>query len=288
VAIYPGATVRLLDAAFVPRVPMAVYNRVNLHVTGGKGSPFSTFARSGAASSHFCVLKSGVVEQFVDTAFRAEGDLDGNDATISVETEGAAPDVDANAEPWTPAQVTAITALVAWLMNTHGIARKLASDSKPGPSSQGLSWHRLGIDGNFDAAHPGRLQLGGGMHYSTSLGKVCPGNAKIDQIPTILAAITAPPITPTYPEDDAVWVGDGITRRHVANPQALRDLQYRIGNGFLGNAQVQENVDSLDWLGVEVPTGAASSGGVDLDAVKAAVEAGARAALAGLTLVPKQ
>jgi hypothetical protein len=193
------ATWRPIDPAFLPKSTMAAYNRINLHVTAGKGSPFGTFNKTGAASSHFHIFKTGAIEQFVDTAMRAEADLDGNDATISIETEGAAPGVDANAEPWTPEQVASIVRLCQWIISTHGIKAQLAHDSKIGESSKGISWHRLGIDGNFDAAHPGRRQLGGGMHYSTSSGKACPGNAKIDQIPGIVAQLQGAAIPASNP-----------------------------------------------------------------------------------------
>jgi peptidoglycan hydrolase-like protein with peptidoglycan-binding domain len=193
-AIYPSATLRLLPMARLSGLRMSVYNRINHHVTAGIGSPFGTFNRVNAASSHFHVFKSGEVEQFVDTAYRAEADLDGSDATLSIETEGAAPGVDANVEPWTDAQVAALILLDLWIVQTHGIATRLATDSKIGASSKGFSWHRLGIDGNFPESpspYAGRKQRGGGMHYSNSTGKVCPGNAKIDQIPTILAGVIA-------------------------------------------------------------------------------------------------
>jgi hypothetical protein len=160
-----------------------------LHVTGGHGSPYSTFNKPNAASSHFFVYKNGVVEQFVDTAYRAEADLEGNDATVSIETEGGTPAPVVNSEKWTDAQFAAIKKLVNWIMDTHNIPKKLATDSKIGGTSRGLSWHRLGIDGNFpELPNPGagRIQRGGGMHYSTSFGKECPGLAKINQIPLIL------------------------------------------------------------------------------------------------------
>lgn len=53
--------------------------------------------------------------------------------------------------------------------------------------------------------------------------------------------------------DGRVWVGDGVTRRHVPNPRALADLQWQIGQGFFRakTADVQL-VDSLDWLGKPV------------------------------------
>src|SRR5690606_19929843 len=108
---------------------------------------------------------------------------------------------------------------------------RLATDSRPGPSSHGVSWHRLGIDGNF----PGGLLKGrvsGGLKYSNARGKVCPGDAKIRQIPGILerakqiagadhgvAGITIPPI-PTIPEGHLDMHPDELNKhlsRHAEN-----------------------------------------------------------------------
>lgn len=53
--------------------------------------------------------------------------------------------------------------------------------------------------------------------------------------------------------DGRVWVGNGVTRRHVPNPAALADLQWQIGQGFFRakTADVQL-VDNLEWLGQAV------------------------------------
>ncbi|WP_454051460.1 peptidoglycan recognition protein family protein [Cellulomonas sp. Marseille-Q8402] len=189
-ARYPGAAWRPLPPSRLSGAGMAAYNRVNLHVTAGVGSPYRTFDSAGAASSHFYVAKDGAVQQFVDTRLRAEADLDGNDATISVETEGAWPASVANTEPWTAAQMESLARLYAWAVTTHGIELRMATSSALGAASRGLSWHRLGIDGSFPAlpsALAGRSQRGGGMRYSSARGKACPGDAKIGQIPEILA-----------------------------------------------------------------------------------------------------
>ena len=193
-ALFPTANLRLIDHKFLNVAPIAVYNRVNLHVQGGLGSLFGFRSHVNRPSAHFWVSRAGVVEQYVDTAIRAEADLEGNDATVSIESEGGEDRATAQTQEWTAPQLQAITTLVAWVMSTHEIPLRLASDSKPGPSSQGLSWHRLGIDGNFPelpSLLAGRKQRGGGMRYSTETGKVCPGDAKIRQIPGILAAVTS-------------------------------------------------------------------------------------------------
>jgi hypothetical protein len=210
VALYPGAVWRPLDASFLPRRYMTAHNRVNLHVAVSESrSLFGAFNRRAAPSSHFYVAKDGSVEQYVDTDWQAEADLDGNDATISVETAGGVRD--AQGEPWTIAQVEALAKLFAWAVKTHGIARQIATDARPGASSRGLSWHRLGIDGNFPRDLPGRVP--GAMHYSKAGGKVCPGDAKIRQVPAIFArscsildgrAVVPAPTPPPFQEDDVL------------------------------------------------------------------------------------
>jgi len=188
-AIYPGAKVRLLSREYAGYNALTIYNRTNLHVAVSLASTlFGYFNRAYKPSSHYYVLKSGKIIQYVDTSRQAEADLEGNDATLSVETQGGL--TNAQTEPWTPAQVEALAQLHAFHHKTHGILLRLATDSKIGDSSKGLSWHRLGIDGNFPSLPSmlaGRMQRGGGMHYSTSRGKTCPGDAKILQIPDILA-----------------------------------------------------------------------------------------------------
>jgi hypothetical protein len=238
-ARYPGAIWKPLNPQYVPHnddgpLRIASYNRLDLHVAVSEAlSLYPFFNYPGRASSHFYIRKDGTVEQYIDTAFRAEADYEGNDATISVETQGGLHGP--NTEPWTDAQVKALAKLFAWLVKTHGIPARLATDSKIGDSSHGLSWHRLGIDGNFPALPSilaGRKQRGGGMHYSTSAGKLCPGDAKIKQVPLILAEakeILAPPApkpaptpAPSAPEVVPVPVSKEknvhVIRRGVALP----------------------------------------------------------------------
>lgn len=186
-ARFPGAIWKPITASKGRRA-LTVHNRVNLHVAVSEGSSLhSYFNKSGIPDSHFYVRRDGTVEQYVDTSMRAFADLEGNDATISVETQGM------GGGTWTPQQIESLAQIYAWAVRTHGVARKIASDAKPGKSSQGLSWHRLGIDGNFPSSGilAGRLQRGGGMHYSQSRGKECPGSDRIKQVPQIFARAEA-------------------------------------------------------------------------------------------------
>jgi hypothetical protein len=251
-AIYPGANVRLIDTSYLSGRSMAVYNRVNLHVQAGTGSLYGFFNQSGRASSHFWVSYGGTVEQYVDTKLQAEADLDGNDATISIETEGGTGST-ADVDGWTEAQLAAIAGIVRWAMDTHGIPRKLADNAFSGnDSSKGLSWHRLGIDGNFPALpdiRAGRKQRGGGMYYSSSTGKVCPGGGKIQQIPGILdrvnggAGTTPPPLPP-----------EGSTGGLVVDGQwgaaTTRALQTLLGTTVDGVISHQWRQDGVNYPGL--------------------------------------
>ena len=205
--IFPGAIWQPIDRGYLPNTGRVAHNRVNLHVAVSESaSIFPVFNAPNRPSSHLYVRKDGVAVQYVDLDHQAEADLEGNDATISVETQGGLNDP--QGEPWTDAQIETLAQIYAFAVKTYGVPLKMATDSKIGSSSHGLSWHRLGIDGNFPALPSilaGRLQRGGGMHYSTSRGKLCPGNAKIEQVPLVFAralaildgATPAPTPTPT-------------------------------------------------------------------------------------------
>lgn len=199
-AIYPGAKKRLIDKW--NQVKITRHRRVNLHVAVSEAeSLFGMFSRSNSACSHFYVAKDGTVEQYIDTKYRSAADLHGSDSTISVETQGGVRDPEG--EPWTAAQVTALVALWKWARDAHDIKNQVAKNTQTNDNSAGLSWHRLGVEGNF-AGRKGILAISykpGGIKYSSARGKICPGDAKILQIPGIWEAAngTVKPATPAKP-----------------------------------------------------------------------------------------
>lgn len=256
-ARYPGAVWKPITAS-KGRQRLTVWNRVNLHSTASSAaSQFGYFNQSGIPDSHFHVAYDGTVEQYVDTAWRAFADLEGNDATISIETAGVARDGN---EPWTPAQVKAIIKLVAWIMKTHNIPVRLATDSKTGASSRGLSWHRLGVDGNFPqlpSIQAGRVQRGGGMHYSSSKGKICPGYKRIDQIhaavfpgvKALMSPTVSKPTNTTQQEDtvaltttDKEFIRDAISE---ALEHALHEVEIDVPSNlvpYLGATATRDSI----------------------------------------------
>lgn len=186
-AIYPKAKKELISKWNQNR--MTRYRRVNLHVAVSERQSIKDLFTGGAnACSHFYVAKDGTVYQYIDTRYMSASDRSGNDSTISVETAGGLGSSRViNAEKWTAAQMISLAELWAWCRDTHGIKNQVAKNTQTNENSEGLSWHRLGIQGNFK----GRGEIletsyrPGGILYSGAFGKECPGDAKILQIPTI-------------------------------------------------------------------------------------------------------
>lgn len=216
--ILPGAVWKPLTVN-KNRKALTLFNRVNCHIAVTEASSlFGAFNKAGAADSHLYVRRGTAAqiadpngmadfEQYVSLDMRANADLEGNDATVSIETQGGV-GPDANQGAWDPAMLRRLAWIWAQVRDAKGIPNQLCVNSKAGNAgSKGLGWHRIGIDGNFPplpSIQAGRIQRGGGMHYSKARGKECPGNTRINQMPEILALAngekpTPPPIPPTPP-----------------------------------------------------------------------------------------
>jgi hypothetical protein len=161
-----------------PEIPMARYDIVCVHTIVG---------RAPAHAAHFSTAGDGTIYQSRDTHYRSAANLNGNPRVIAIENEdmgGAFPKWSgSDVPPLTDAQVSAIARILAWAHTEHGIPLQLCPDSRPG--SRGLAYHRQGIDGNFGSMRfPGRVA--GGEVWTEHFGKVCPGDRRIAQLPTIL------------------------------------------------------------------------------------------------------
>lgn len=204
------------------KVAMPTPKRANLHTAVSNGrSLYNFFNSSGARGvfSHFFLREDGSVEQYQSTDYRAACDLDGNPDTISIETWDGYPNGWSNSSDvptWNQAQVAGLVALVQWIWRTHpSIPRKLATSNRRGAASHGLSWHRLGVVGA-----PGYIApTNGGLRYSTSRGKICPGPRRINQVPAIYTAAvfgsaSAGNPTITTPQEDDIMAA--ITKEELA------------------------------------------------------------------------
>lgn len=180
--LYPHAKHLILEGKKRPRGKQV---RVTAHITASNAnSMYSYFKPAGRPCSHFHIDLKGNVEQYLPLEWGSSADLEGNMTTISIETAGK----DDGSE-WTPEQILALAKLWLWIRKELGIKDQLAENSVLNSTkSHGLSWHRIGIDGNFPdkGLLRGRLQRGGGAKFSNARGKTCPSDARILQIPEIL------------------------------------------------------------------------------------------------------
>lgn len=161
---------------------------------------------------HMYVAKDGSCEQYVDSIFRAYASGDANDDAFHIETEGGlGDDRQVNSEPWTPEQCRTLAEIMVWREQEDGTPLVVLPDSKPG--RRGWGPHRLGID-------PWRVP--GGESWSKSRGKLCPGDAKIAQIPGIVE------LAKTI-KNDSVQTQEEIDMFLIRNPAGKVVL---LGSGF--------------------------------------------------------
>ena len=170
------------------------------------------------ADWHFYVARDGRIYQYIDTDLQAWANGAANASAISVETQGGV--VNAQGEPWSVAQVKSLAAIARWANQTEGIPLRLMQNSRP--EEKGLGWHRLGCD-------PWRVA--GGELWSSARGKICPGDAKIAQMPDVLRQA----LNGAQPEDDVTPADiEAIaqrTRQVIADgqlPYGLDNLRRRL------------------------------------------------------------
>jgi hypothetical protein len=146
--------------------PMENYDIVCAHTIVG---------HDPAHAAHFSTGNDGLISQSRDTKFQSAANLEGNPRVIAIENEDTPPGW-SNDLDFTKAQIESIAKIIVWCHKTHGIPIVPCPDSKPG--SRGIAYHRQGIDGNFGPfEYDGRVP--GGEQWSTSKGKMCPGDRRI-------------------------------------------------------------------------------------------------------------
>lgn len=157
----------------------ASLNKICIHTIVG-------FAPAHAA--HLSVKANGWLFQSRDTKYRSAANLYGNDDVIAIECEDHGPSFDSwdtrdgHAVPgFTNQQIETIALAIVWGYEEHGIP--IVPCPSSADSAEGIAFHRQGIDGNYISegyAYGGRVA--GGEVWSTSSGKVCPGDRRIKQL----------------------------------------------------------------------------------------------------------
>jgi peptidoglycan hydrolase-like protein with peptidoglycan-binding domain len=174
---------------------MSKYDGIVLHTAvGSLITTFGYFAHANGegyvgTESHFIVGGYGEGWQITDTARTADANLDGNSRLLSIETADTYPPFGqwsgSDVPAWTDEQIATLARIVAWAAHEHGFPLVRMKDSKP--TTRGVGYHRLGID-------PWRVD--GGEHWSSSGGKVCPGDRRIAQVDEVIRraqALSSPP-----------------------------------------------------------------------------------------------
>lgn len=246
-AIYSEARQELLTTR--PKVPLDNPVRLNLHTAVTNASSLFGFFQNNEAGtfSHFYVDKEGTVIQYMDTQYRAACDYTGNRSTISVETwDGGTYPI----RSWTPEQVESLAKLFVWVTEEHPtIPMKMAVDNlKAGDSSHGLSCHRLGIPG-----YSKYTESTGGVMFSNSRLKECPGELRISQIPTIFARATElskEPINVTPQEDELTPEQDAMLK---AVYEKLQILEARTPEDLGKEAALQVHRWPINRSGQSIP-----------------------------------
>lgn len=144
-----------------------------------------------AHPAHLSVRSDGHIFQSRDSRYQSDANWYGNDDVIAIECEDMGPAFPPwggnpkNVPGFTEAQMWSLANIFVWGYETHGIPIIACPDSKD--SSEGIAYHRQGIDGNFLAegyAYPGRVP--GGEIWSKYPGKACPGDRRIKQTQEII------------------------------------------------------------------------------------------------------
>jgi hypothetical protein len=179
----PGALWRPLPRQLVP---MRAYEILCRHTMVGSLWGTDGYFRSPGTgvSSHFGTGGDGTIIQWIDTAYRAGANLDGNDEVISVENADMGPEFAPwntgsadNVPAYTEAQIEANAKIAAFVYEEHGIAVDVSiPDTKAG--RRGCGVHRQGCD---------PYRVSGGVKWSNAYGKGCPGPRRIAQEPQIKA-----------------------------------------------------------------------------------------------------
>jgi hypothetical protein len=142
-----------------------------LHVDAGNAYDlWDYFAhRSGGIESHGHIRKDGTIQQYRDTAFQADANLDANDFAISFESQGYAEGT------WTDEQIATNTRVMLWARQEHNIPLRVVTSWDD--FSGGWGYHTL---------------FGAPSHW-TPVSKSCPGPDRKQQFHDVLAPWMANP-----------------------------------------------------------------------------------------------
>jgi len=187
--IYPGALWRPMPGS-ATRPKRRKGRGVGFHIAVSERLSIYDINLSTGNDAHLYVRRDGGVEQNVDLDLVAYAGAAGNASMIWVETQGGTTATDVKSGRWTSAQAATLARIARWAHDTEGVPLQLMPDSKP--ASRGIGTHRLGIQHSLGIDRVAGWLVTGGERWSSAIGKECPGDARIAQLPSIIsAALTA-------------------------------------------------------------------------------------------------
>lgn len=243
-AVKGGASYQPINYGGVPR--MARYDIVCIHTIVGYAP---------AAAAHFSTRADGHQIQSRDTAYQSAANLNGNYRVLAIENEdhgsafGTWNTGDGHAvPPFTTAQCESNADILTWCHRTHGIPLELVPDSQG--SRRGIAYHRQGIKGNWSGyAYPGWTA---GEVWSTSNGKVCPGDRRIQQLIEVI--IPRARVLAGLDEDmpTAEEIADAVWLKKQPHPHVVGAMVVPKDALMLGNDASQGAEDKVQTLTADV------------------------------------
>lgn len=158
------------------------FDGIVLHSTGSRSatSQFGWFSNPKAkASSHVHIASDGTVERYVPEDRVAWANGEGNGRLGAAETQGD------GTTAWTEEQLVALSEYIAERYKKEGFPLRLMASSKR--SERGIGYHRLGVPASRWGK--GLWLIVGGEKWSSAVGKVCPGDKRIAQMPEVLRRV---------------------------------------------------------------------------------------------------
>lgn len=178
--IFPGAVWRPMPGqASRPRRRKG--RGVGFHIAVTEAPSIYPINLSTGNDAHLYVRRDGGVEQNVDLDVQAWAGRDGNPSMVWVETQGGTTPADVKTGRWTGPQAETLARIAAFLHDTEGTPLDLMPNALP--TSRGIATHRLGIKHSAGLV-PGWWFPGCEL-WSGAIGKECPGDARVAQLPEI-------------------------------------------------------------------------------------------------------
>lgn len=180
----PGTEWRPLAGDWASQPRMAAHNIICIHTMVGTLDGTDGYFRSGngvgygGSEAHVGIGPTGRAYQWQDDAFQADANLDGNPEVLSIENADRGAPFPAwsgsDVPAFTEQQIEANAQICAYWCRTYAIPPSLIPDTLPG--RRGIAVHRQGV--------PGMGLVPGGVQWSSSFGKVCPGDRRTQQVST--------------------------------------------------------------------------------------------------------